>query len=152
MKILDITAGYRAVWFDKRYRDCLYIDIRKEVNPDIVADSTHLPAKIGHGYSLIIFDPPHKNNGINGAMAKRYGHYTGKEIKSFIRAAAKEAWRVSRKDALMSFKWNDNSKKLKSVLKILDHWWEPLVGHGVNHSQRQSKTTWVLLRKRQQEI
>lgn len=41
MKIIDLSAGNRAIWFDKNYRDATYLDIREEVKPDIVGDSTH---------------------------------------------------------------------------------------------------------------
>jgi hypothetical protein len=36
-------AGNRAIWFDKAYRDAVFVDIRPEVSPDIVADNA-LPA------------------------------------------------------------------------------------------------------------
>jgi hypothetical protein len=61
MKILDMSAGNRAVWFDKAYRDAVYVDLRVEVKPDVVADTRKLPDSIGSGYGLIVFDPPHVN-------------------------------------------------------------------------------------------
>ncbi len=65
MKILDLSAGRRAVWFDKEHRDATYIDIRPEVKPTLVADARALPPEIGQDFGLIVFDPPHVNFGAN---------------------------------------------------------------------------------------
>jgi hypothetical protein len=151
MKILDLSAGRRAVWFDKNHRDAIYVDIRPEVSPSIVADARSLPAEVGEDFDLIVFDPPHKNNGANGKMAHNYGHWTAEQIRDIVTGSAKEAHRVSKPDALMAFKWNDHSRKLQDVLIWLDPWWEPLFGHGVSGQHRhQSMTSWVMLRRRQE--
>jgi hypothetical protein len=148
VKILDVSAGNRAVWFNKKHSDALYLDIRPEVQPDVIADSRALPANIGWGFDLIVFDPPHKNNGQNGNMSKNYGWHTAEEIRRIVAETAKETHRISRSDALMAFKWNDNHVKLSSILELLSPWWEPLFGHGVSHQQRSSSTFWVMLRRR----
>jgi len=149
MKILDLSAGNRAIWFDRDYPDTVYVDIRPETRPTIVADSTKLPASVGVGFDLIVFDPPHKNNGLTGKMTPNYGHWTAHEIRIIIIGTAKEAHRVTRKDALLAFKWNDHSRKLKDILEMLSLWWEPLFGHGVKSQQRcNSMTSWVMLRRR----
>jgi hypothetical protein len=147
MKILDLSAGNRAIWFDKAHPCATYLDIRPEVEPDIVVDTRALPAEIGEGYDLIVFDPPHKNNGANFGMARSYGCFSHEEIRSTIGETAKEAHRVARDDALMAFKWNDHSLKLSTVLALLGPYWEPLFGHGVSHQQRSSSTAWVMLRR-----
>ena len=149
MKILDLSAGNRAVWFDKNHPDAVFVDIRPEVRPSIVADTRALPAEVGEGYDLIVFDPPHKNNAASGKMAHNYGHWDAAHIRSTVIGTAKEAHRVSRHDALMAFKWNDHTNKLSTVLGWMSDWWEPLVGHGVTGQQRhKSMTSWVLLRRR----
>lgn len=145
MRILDMSAGNRAVWFDKTCPFATFIDIRPEVKPDLVADSRSLPPEIVPGYDLIVFDPPHKNNGANGYMVRNYGHHTAEEITSIIRDSAKEAHRVAKTNALMAFKWNDHTRKLSSVLPLLEPYWHPLFGHGVSHQQRSSQTSWVML-------
>lgn len=48
LKILDMSAGARAVWFDKNYPGAVYVDIRPHVKPDIVADTRALPAEVGY--------------------------------------------------------------------------------------------------------
>jgi hypothetical protein len=152
MKILDISAGRRAVWFDKDHRDAIYVDIRPEVEPTVVADARALPAGIGADFDLIVFDPPHKNNAASGKMAHNYGHWTAEQIRDIVTGSAKEAHRVARPDALMAFKWNDHTRKLTSVLVWLSPWWEPLFGHGVSGQHRHgSMTSWVMLRRREGE-
>jgi hypothetical protein len=145
VKILDISAGNRAVWFDKRCELATFIDIRPEVEPDIVADARALPDAVGDGYDLIVFDPPHKNNGATGHMSRNYGHHTAEEITDIISRSAQEAHRVTRPGALMAFKWNDHTRKLASVLPLLEPYWRPLFGHGVSSQQRSSQTCWVML-------
>lgn len=149
MKILDISAGRRAVWFDKNHRDATYIDVRPEVNPTLVADARALPAEVGGGFDLIVFDPPHVNFGAKSNMSRDYGHHTTAEIRDIIAGSAKEAHRVSRTDALMAFKWNDHDQGVDRVLDLMSPWWEPLFGHGVSGSHRRgSMTSWVMLRRR----
>lgn len=152
VRILDLSAGNRAIWFDKQCKLATYVDVRPEVNPDFIADSRALPAELQGPYDLVVFDPPHKNNGASGHMTRNYGHHTAREITEIIRGTAREAHRVSRDGALMAFKWNDHTRKLASVLPLLEPFWRPLFGHGVSSQQRSSQTSWVmLLRERAQK-
>lgn len=146
-RIIDLSAGNRAVWFNRQHPDAVYVDIRPEVAPDIIADTRALPAEVGDGYDLVVFDPPHKNNGANFGMARSYGRFSHDEIRSTIRETAKEAHRITRSGALMAFKWNDHSIKLTTVLGMMAPYWEPLFGHGVSPQQRVTKTSWVMLRR-----
>jgi len=149
MKILDMSAGNRAVWFDKSYRDCTYVDIRPSVEPDIVADTRELPDAVGEGFGLVVFDPPHVNGGANGNISRDYGHHTTDEIRDIIKRSAKEAWRVTQPEALMAFKWNDHDQKLPKVLALMAEWWEPLFGHGTSSRTKHAcQTYWVMLRRR----
>lgn len=153
MKILDLSAGNRAVWFDKNHRDAVYVDVRPEVEPTIVADARSLPATVGDGFDLVVFDPPHKNNAASGKMTINYGHWTAEQIREIVTGSAREAHRVARPDALMAFKWNDHTRKLSSVLALIDPWWEPLFGHGVSGQHRhKSMTSWVMLRRRDKPV
>jgi hypothetical protein len=145
MKVLDLSAGNRGIWFDKAHPCATFVDIRPEVKPDVVADTRSLPASIGDGYDLVVFDPPHKSNGANFGMARSYGIFNHEEIRSTIAETAKEAHRVAKDDALMAFKWNEHSLKLTTVLALLHPFWEPLFGHGVTHQQK--GTSWVMLRR-----
>ncbi len=145
LKILDLSAGNRAVWFDKHCEHATYLDIRPEVEPDVVGDSRALPADLAPGFDLIVFDPPHKNSAASGNMSKNYGHHTAEEITDIIRRTAQEAHRVAKPNGLMAFKWNDHTRKLSSVLPLLAPYWLPLFGHGVSSQQRASQTSWVML-------
>ena len=144
-----MSAGNRAVWFDKEYRDTTYLDLRPEVEPTIVCDTRHLPEEVGSGYDLIVFDPPHVNFGANAIMSKAYGHHTSEDIRSIVSGSAKEAHRVSRQDALMAFKWNDHDQSFDKILGLMDEWWEPLFGATTTvRTKHSSMTKWVLLRRR----
>lgn len=142
MRILDLSAGNRAVWLDKANCETLYVDIRREVRPDIVADSRALP--FNGPFDLVVFDPPHKNNS-GGNMVRSYGHWTAEQITSIIAGTAKEAHRVTTRDGLMAFKWAEHTRKLSTVLQLMLPWWSPLFGHGVTHQQK--GTSWIMLRR-----
>lgn len=145
MKILDLSAGNRAVWYNKNHPLAVYLDKRESVNPTIVCDTRSIPSEVGSGYNLICYDPPHMNCGPNSNMSKVYGYHTTAEILDTIEKTGREAWRVSEQGALMAFKWNDNSIKLARVLKLLPNW-EPLFGHLTKDGPGSaSKTYWVML-------
>ena len=148
MKILDISAGNRAVWFNKTHPDAVYVDIRPEVSPTIVANSMHLPPEVGTEFTLIIFDPPHVNFGATAELSKTYGYHTTEQIREIVRESVREAHRVSLPDALMAFKWNNHDQKLDRILSLMAEWWEPLVGHKVaSRTKHSSSTQWVLLKR-----
>ena len=56
--ILDATAGFRMMWFDKKHPNCIYLDQRPECEPDIVGDFKNLSQFPNGMFKLIIFDPP----------------------------------------------------------------------------------------------
>lgn len=148
-KILDLSAGNRHIWFDKNHPAALYVDVRAEVSPDIIADTRRLPADVGDGYDLVVFDPPHCNFGKTSRMVKDYGHHTAAEIRSIVSDTAREAHRVTVPAALMAFKWNTHDQKLEKILALMNDYWEPLFGHIVSAPQRRPSTTyWVMLRRK----
>lgn len=146
MKILDVSAGNRAMWFDKQHPDCTYIDLRMIVRPDCTADSRYLPFK-NAVFDLAVFDPPHVNFGKNAEMSKTYGWHTTEEIRDIIRRTGIELSRVLRPQAIMNLKWNDHDQKLDTVLKLLSTW-EPLFGQrtGGSTSKHPSSTYWIVCR------
>jgi len=146
VKILDLSAGRRAIWFNKRHPDALFVDIRPEVEPDVIADTRSLPESVGTDFDLIVFDPPHMNCGPNSNMSKVYGYHTTQEILETIRETAKEAHRVSAPHALMALKWNDHDIAIKRVFDLMPQW-EPLFGH-LTKDGPGSKTYWAMLRRR----
>jgi hypothetical protein len=146
-RILDMTAGNRGIWFDKQHPAAVFVDIRPEVGPDLIADSGALPNSIGNNFSLVLLDPPHYNTGANSNMAKSYGHHTAAEIRNFIVRAAKEAHRVTAPDALLAFKWSTKGLVLKSVLPLFSPWWIPLFGTATTQSVQRHLNYWIMLRR-----
>lgn len=145
MKILDLSAGNRAVWFNKNHPLALYLDKRPEVNPDQVVDTNDIPLSVGSEFDLIVFDPPHMNCGPNSNMSKVYGYHKTKEILDTVERTGREAHRIASKNGLMALKWNDHDIKLKRILTLLPNW-EPLFGHLVKNGKH-SQTYWVMLLK-----
>ena len=145
MKILDLSSGNRAIWFNKNHPLALYLDKRKSVKPDLVCDTTKIPTRAGSGFDLVVFDPPHVNCGKHSNMSKVYGHHTTAEILRTIKGTAKEAHRVTKKKALMALKWNNHDIRLERVFALMPQW-EPLFGHLTMDGPR-CRTNWVMLRR-----
>lgn len=145
LRILDLTAGNRAVWFNKEHPLAIYLDKRAEVNPTVVCDTRSIPESVGSGFNLICYDPPHMNLGPNSRMSKNYGHHTTAEILDSLEHTGTEAWRVSAPNALMALKWNNHDIRLDRVFKLLPKW-EPLFGHLTKVGPR-SQTYWIMLRR-----
>jgi hypothetical protein len=147
MRILDMSAGKRSIWFNRLQEETVYVDIREEMTPTVVCDTTQLPFP-GNLFDLIVFDPPHVTHGPGSTMAKYYGAFPADVIKDLVKQSGKEAFRVTRKDGLMAFKWNDHDVKLPRILLLMEGW-EPLFGQKVaGRSLHRSGSYWVLLRKK----
>lgn len=147
MRILDMSAGNRAMWFDKNNEQVFFCDIRESVKPTIVCDTRNLPFSDSSYFDLIVFDPPHVNFGQNAIMSKAYGYHTTNDIRDIITKSAAEAYRVSSLTALMALKWNDHDQKLDRILKLMPQW-IPLFGQKVAVRQKHaSGTYWVVLQK-----
>jgi hypothetical protein len=147
MRILDLSAGRRAIWFDKSHPLATYVDRREEVKPTVLADTRDLRGKVGRKkFDLFVFDPPHMNCGRNSNMSRVYGYHTTAEILDTIEKTALEAWRLGRKNSLMAFKWNNHDMPLKKILVLMQKW-EPLFGH-LTKDGPGSQTYWVMLRRR----
>lgn len=145
VRILDLSAGNRAIWFDKNHPLATFLDKRESVKPTFVCDTREIPAEVGKGFDLVCWDPPHLNTGKNSNMAKCYGHHTTAEILETIEKTSKQVHRITNKNALMAFKWNTHDIKLKRVLALMPQW-EPLFGHLTKDGPR-SQTFWVMLRR-----
>ena len=144
MRILDMSAGNRAIWFNKDHPLAVF-NIRPEVKPTFVMDSKEMKGLAEDHFDLVVFDPPHLNTGKNSNMAKCYGHFTTEQILKTIEGSGKAAHRVAKKNALMALKWNTHDIKLERVFKLLTNW-EPLFGHLTKDGPR-SQTYWVMLRR-----
>lgn len=148
MRILDLSTGNKAMWFDKSNQWVTFLDKREEVKPDFVCDTTNIPDEVGKDFDLVVFDPPHENTGPNSNMSKRYGHSTRSEIIRTIKGSGREAHRITKPNALMAFKWNDKAWSLDTILGYLHPYWKPLFGsHLRNQGGASAKTQsfWVML-------
>lgn len=147
MKILDMSAGYRHIWYDKSNPLVTFLDRREETKPHFVCDTRKIPEEVGSGFDLVVFDPPHENSGAHSRMRATYGHSTRADIYSTLTGSCVEAWRVTKPDALMAFKWNDCARSLEAILPFL-RGWEPLFGHGLRLPGRhKTQTYWVMLKR-----
>lgn len=147
MKILDMSAGWRHIWYDKNNPLVTYLDIRPEVKPTHVCDTREIPIEVGDNFDLVVFDPPHQNLGKGSWMSHQYGYSTMNHIEDTVIKSAVEAWRLTKTNALMAFKWNDCGRRLEKVLPLL-RGWEPLFAHGLNIPGRhKSQTYWVMLKR-----
>jgi len=148
LRILDVTAGRRNIWWERSYADAVFVDIRREVKPDLVCDLKALPFR-GEIFRLVVFDPPHENVGIKSDMFKRYGHSTIDEIKSMLMKGSPEMFRVLEDGGFMLFKWSTHSLKLGICFLLMGKWFKPLFGHKVAiHTKHESNTYWVCMVKR----
>lgn len=151
MRILDMSAGNRAMWFDMQNPMVTFLDKRPCRKPTFVCDTRDIPPEVGKDYDLVVFDPPHENVGANSNMAKRYGHSTRSEIIETIKGSGREAHRVTKPGALMAFKWNDHAFKLDKVLDLMGQYWEPLFGSHMKNrggTDAKSQSFWILLKRR----
>ena len=147
VKILDLSAGNRAIWFNKDHPDACFLDCRSSVGPTVVCDTTKpLPSEIGNDFDLVVFDPPHVNFGKNSNMSRDYGHHTTEDIRRIVAESSKQAHAVSKDGAFMAFKWNDHDQALINILNLMAQWWEPLFGQISKTSP--TTTHWVMLRRK----
>lgn len=144
MRILDLSAGNRAIWYNKKHPLAIYIDKRAKVKPDIVCSSNKIPFW-PQTFDLVVFDPPHLNTGRKSKMSKVYGHHTTKQILNLLKKTSREAHRVTKPNALMALKWNTHDIKLQRVFDLMPDW-EPLFGHLTKDGPR-SQTYWIMLRR-----
>lgn len=147
MRILDATAGNRAVWFEKEYPDTTYLDLRETGGlRNEIGDCRRTRFENGT-FDLVIFDPPHMTCGPNSRMASRYGHYLTEEIRTLVRDAFVEFHRILKSDGLVAFKWNSHDTSLDRILNPVVGF-DRLVGVPTAMRTKHSSTTyWVLLRR-----
>ncbi len=154
--ILDMSAGGRMFWYDKKNPNVLFIDIRCrargfllerpnfEVAPDEVGDFRKLRFK-DKRFKLVVFDPPHiirNTNNEGSILKKRYGYLTPDNWEYSIRAGFKEGFRVLEKYGVLIFKWNEENVKIGQILDLAPV--RPLFGHRVGIKL---KTHWLCFMK-----
>lgn len=159
MRVLDLSAGSRAMWADKRDGNVIFIDVRESTSPDIVANSGRLPFADGI-FDLVVFDPTHRSLKPNSNLAdgsnsgrkwKGYGSFSKEHIRQTLRETAAEAWRVTKPDALMFFKWNDAWISFTAAFGMMYSYWRVMCGSNLT-SRAQNETTFCLLFRHHQGV
>ena len=149
MRVLDVTAGYRGIWFDKKDPIAQFWDIRPECRPDFVWDIRESIEPIFEGkFDLVVFDPPHTTWGPKSQVAKRYGAYHAEEIRDLIQRAAPQIHRLLKADGFLIFKWNTHEMPLEKILALMPQF-RPLFGQRTAiRTKHASSTYWVVLVKK----
>jgi len=115
--ILDATAGTRIMWRIENHnpyfhlKPDVFLDIRAEVKPDIVADWCYLPFREGT-FDTIIFDPPHVHVGPKSAMFRRYGRISLRDFRRKMIRLPEEFHRVMKEKSLLIVKICDRNGRL----------------------------------------
>lgn len=118
--ILDATAGYRMMWYNKNHPNVLYIDQRAECEPDQVTEWRNLPYP-DESFRMVVFDPPHilqeKVHG-NGVMINSYGYLRAETWQKDFKDAFTEFWRVLKPEGFLLFKWANTHIQSNEILKL----------------------------------
>jgi len=125
--ILDATAGFRMMWFNKHHPNCIYLDNRPECEPDIVGDFRDLKQFPDERFRLIVWDPPHllKDKGIQPMNLERlFGVLRADTWRQDLKRGFKELWRILSPYGILIFKWTNYSIMSNEILELLDE--EPL--------------------------
>jgi len=145
--ILDATAGFRMIWFNKKHPNCIYLDERPECEPDIVGDFRNLEQFKDETFRLIVFDPPHiiRKPTTNADMIRRYGALQPEEWQSTLRNGFKECWRVLKRYGILLFKWNTSNLSASKVLDLFPE--KPLFYQNFKRQGDRIYTTWFCFMK-----
>ena len=107
--ILDATAGFRMMWFNKHHPNCIYLDQRPECEPDIVGDFRDLKQFPDENFRLVVFDPPHDvyhhNPNMSTSFNQNFGVLRPETWQEDLKQAFKELWRVLKPYGILVFKW-----------------------------------------------
>jgi len=116
--ILDATASYRAMWFNKHDPDTIFIDQRREVKPDVICCWQQLPFKDSF-FDLVNFDPPHMVYRVEGKpsfLTEKFGLLERETWPRDLALAFNELMRVLKPSHTLLLKWNDNHISDKRLL------------------------------------
>jgi len=152
--ILDMTCGYRSMWFQKQDKGTIYLDKRNlekhrtpdnrflEVRPTVQADNRCLPFK-DDVFNLVLFDPPHiiTDSFPQTNLTIKYGYLRKNSfVKDFL-YAIREGFRVLKNNSFLILKWNTTNKTLRQILSICPV--PPLFGTQVKSNYKNE--TWFLV-------
>ena len=163
MKILDATAGFRGIWYQKNHPFVTFMDKRPEqvlesnhpigkrrrfrIKPDIVSEWKDAPFPDNY-FDMIIFDPPHilvKNeNAKLSSMKKEYGYLKYDSWKKELKAGIDKLFQILKPNGVFVFKWAETDIKVNDVLKLFPY--QPLFGSNTR-SKGKTSMFWILFIK-----
>ena len=110
---LDACCGYRHMWKNKNTSNVIFIDIKREVKPTIVASAKHLPFR-DKIFDKIYCDPPHiirsdtknmKLGQTHSDFAKMYGSWKNRsEWIAFVGRTNIEFKRILKDNGILWYK------------------------------------------------
>ena len=119
--ILDATAGFRMMHFDKQNPYVLYLDQRAECEPEQVGDFKNTGLS-DESFYLIVWDPPHlmhnPKHSANANMLRVYGSLEPETWQSELKDGFKELWRLLKPGGSLLFKWCTFEISSDRVLKL----------------------------------
>ena len=119
--ILDATAGFRMMWFNKKHPNCIYLDQRPECEPDIVGDFRDLKQFPDETFRLIIFDPPHiiRNSKNEIGMLSDFGALKPETWQDDLSKGFRELWQKLAPWGILILKWSTQQIPSHEILKLL---------------------------------
>lgn len=160
--ILDACCGPRMMWFNKKHPNCIYIDERvevkgfvdnrdkREIKPDIQMDNRKMSFN-DNSFKLVVWDPPHiiQKPSPKCRMTQTFGCLSPETWQHDLKRSFNECWRVLKDYGVLIVKWNECSKKLDVLLRIVER--EPLFGQKINNAEKKTKdkarTYWLCFMK-----
>jgi SAM-dependent methyltransferase len=149
--ILDATAGFRRMWFNKKHPNTVYLDSRPEVKPDVIGDFRKMRFD-SETFRLVVFDPPHQigyPSNPDSDFVKDFGYLVPETWMFDLGRGLEECWRVLKPYGVLIFKWNTKYQNLRTVKSLFPD--RPLFGQVTkgNRTGRkdESQTFWFCFMK-----
>ena len=178
--ILDATAGFRMMWFDKNQENTVYLDkrndeqIRKDAedfgnnrgrklfktldrkNPTVEGNFCKTPYS-DESFRLIVWDPPHLigSNSRRFQQGLTFGVLQAETWQSELTHGFLELWRLLKPYGVLIFKWHDSSLDYKRILKLFHT--KPLFGQITSNrypksAKKTRHTFWFCFMKIPEEV
>jgi len=156
--ILDSTCGYKIMWRSAKNPYRLYckipdvfIDIRKEVKPTMLADLKHLPFK-NNIFELIFFDPPHTQLGKNSIMLNHYGTLTTSQFNLLVIYANSEFDRCLKENGKVIVKLCDRNNRINMLNRSFKNFRLIKTQLSLESKDKYYKTYWFEYKKMLREV
>lgn len=147
--ILDASAGFRMMWFNKKHPNAIFLDEREKCNPDVVGDYREMSQFPSEKFRLVVIDPPQffdKWNRKKYKFAEDFGLLNPETWQSDLQKCFAECWRVLRPFGVLVLKWSDHDIKAKRLLKLFPV--KPLFGQiSKGDHKSSSRTYWFCFMK-----